>query len=398
MRFSRAIIIVLDSCGIGELPDAGRYGDEGSNTLPHIAETVGGVRLPTLARLGLGRIVPILGVEPVPRPDGAYGRLTERSPGKDSTTGHWELMGLILDRPFPTYPNGFPSEVIEAFEGTIGTRTLGNYAASGTQIIEDLGPEHQRTGYPIVYTSADSVFQIAAHEDVIAVDRLYAMCETARRVLTGEHAVSRVIARPFVGSPGRYTRTDRRRDFSLPPTGPTVLDAAVGAGYGVTGIGKIPDLFAGRGITDSVHTHDDLDGMAQTAQAMDRRDSGIIFTNLVDLDTKYGHRNDPEGYARDLEAIDAALPGVLRRLREADLLVVTADHGNDPTTPSTDHSREYTPLLLAGPRIRGGVSVGVRETFADVGATVAEALGIPWAGPGKSFLHEVEITNETRRE
>jgi phosphopentomutase len=392
--FSRAIIIVLDSCGIGELPDAGRYGDEGSSTLPHTAEAVGGVRLPTLERLGLGRIVPIRGVEPVPRPDGVFGRLTERSPGKDSTTGHWELMGVILDRPFPTYPNGFPSEVIEAFEGNVGTSILGNYAASGTQIIDDLGPEHQRTGYPIVYTSADSVFQIAAHEDVIPVARLYTMCETARRILTGPHAVSRVIARPFVGSPGHYLRTDRRRDFSLPPTGLTVLDAAVRAGCNVIGIGKIPDLFAGRGITDSVHTHDDLDGMTQTAQAMDRRDSGIIFTNLVDLDTKYGHRNDPEGYARDLEAIDAALPEVLRRFREADLLLITADHGNDPTTPSTDHSREYTPLLLAGPRVRGGVNVGVRKTFADVGATVAEALGIAWAGPGTSVLGEVTMTSE----
>jgi len=307
-------------------------------------------------------------------------------------------MGVILDRPFPTYPDGFPHEVIETFEGAIGTRTLGNYVASGTEIIDDLGPEHQRTGHPIVYTSADSVFQIAAHEDVIPVDRLYAMCEAARRILAGPHAVSRVIARPFVGSPRHYTRTDRRRDFSLPPTASTVLDAVVRAGWSVTGIGKIPDLFAGRGITDSVHTHDDLDGMAQTAQAMDRRDSGVIFTNLVDLDTKYGHRNDPEGYARDLEAIDGALPGVFRRLRETDLLIITADHGNDPTTPSTDHSREHTPLLLAGARVRGGVDVGVRETFADVGATVAEALGIEWTGPGTSMLGEVTMTSEVSRQ
>lgn len=398
MRFSRVVVIVLDSCGVGELPDAARYGDQGSSTLPHTAEAVGGLRLPTLERLGFGRIVPIRGVAPVPRPDGAFGRLRERSPGKDSTTGHWELMGVILDRPFPTYPQGFPREVIEAFERAAGTRTLGNYAASGTEIVDDLGPEHQRTGYPIVYTSADSVFQVAAHEAVIPVDRLYAMCESARRLLTGPHAVSRVIARPFVGSPGHYTRTDRRRDFSLPPTAPTVLDAAVRAGCPVTGIGKIPDLFAGRGITESVHTHDDLDGMAQTAQAMDRSRTGIIFTNLVDLDTKYGHRNDPEGYARDLEGIDGALPDVMHRLREADLLVITADHGNDPTTPSTDHSREHTPLLLAGPRVHGGVDVGVRETFADVGATVAEALGIDWSGPGASMLEAVTKTSEVSRQ
>ena len=396
--FSRVIIIVLDSCGIGELPDAGRYGDEGSSTLSHTAAAVGGVHLPALEQLGLGRIVPIRGVAPVPRPHGAFGKLSERSPGKDSTTGHWELMGVVLDRPFPTYPHGFPAEVIEAFERAIGTRTLGNYAASGTTIIDDLGPEHQRTGYPIVYTSADSVFQVAAHEEVTPVDRLYAMCETARGLLSGPHAVSRVIARPFVGSPGRYTRTDRRRDFSLPPTALTVLDAAVRAGCPVAGIGKIPDLFAGRGITESVHTHDDLDGMAQTAQAMDRAGSGIIFTNLVDLDTKYGHRNDPEGYARDLEAIDGALPDVMGRLGEADLLVITADHGNDPTTPSTDHSREFTPLLMAGPRVRGGVDVGVRETFADVGATVAEALGIAWSGPGTSMAGAVTKTSEVSRQ
>ncbi|HLA24764.1 MAG TPA: phosphopentomutase [bacterium] len=397
--FSRAVIIVLDSCGVGELPDAGRYGDEGSSTLPHTAEAVGGVHLPTLERLGLGRIVPIRGVDPVAHPEGAFGKLREQSPGKDTTTGHWELMGVLLDRPFPTYPHGFPDAVIEAFERGIGTKTLGNVVASGTEIIETLGPEHQRTGYPIVYTSADSVFQIAAHEGVIPIARLYAMCETARRILTGEHAVSRVIARPFLGVPGTYARTDRRRDFSLPPPAPTVLDAAVGAGYDVIGIGKIPDIFAGRGITRGVHTHDDLDGVSRTVQAMDQLTSGLIFTNLVDLDSKYGHRNDPAGYARDLEAIDAALPEVLRRAGEADLLVITADHGNDPTTPSTDHSREYTPLLLAGPRIRAGVDVGVRETFADVGATVAAALGIPWRGPGSSLLGAVAArTSEVSQE
>ena len=396
--FSRVVVIVLDSCGVGELPDAGRYGDEGSSTLPHTAEAVGGVRLPTLERLGLGRIVPIRGVEPVPRPEGAFGKLAERSPGKDTTTGHWELMGVILHRPFPTYPHGFPTAVIEAFERGIARKSLGNVVASGTEILGALGPEHQRTGYPIVYTSADSVFQIAAHEEVIPVDRLYAMCETARRILTGDHAVSRVIARPFVGGPGKYVRTDRRRDFSLPPPGPTVLDAAVGAGHDVVGIGKIPDIFAGRGVTRGVHIHDDLDGVAHTARAMDQLASGIIFTNLVDLDSKYGHRNDPAGYARGLEAIDTALPELLRRTGEADLLVITADHGNDPTTPSTDHSREYAPLLMAGPSVRAGVDVGVRQTFADVGATVAAALGIAWTGPGSSMIGAVARTSEVRWE
>ena len=385
-RFSRVIIIVLDSAGVGELPDAGRYGDEGSGTLPHTARAVGGLRVPQLEALGLGRIVPLEGVRPLPAPRGAYGKLAERSAGKDSTTGHWELMGVIVDRPFPTYPKGFPADLIAAFERAIRTSILGNEAASGTEIIARLGPEHQRTGYPIVYTSADSVFQVAAHEDVIPVQRLYEICLTARRLLTGPHAVSRVIARPFVGSPGAYTRTDRRRDFSLPPTAPTVLDAVTAQGLEVVGIGKISDLFAGRGVTRSIHTRDDLDGMAQTGAAMTVTARGIIFTNLVDLDSKFGHRNDPAGYARGLEAIDAALPQVMGRVRADDLVVITADHGNDPTTGSTDHAREYVPVLFGGPAVRGGVDLGVRSTFADVGATVADALAIPWEGPGTSVL------------
>ncbi|HTE02905.1 MAG TPA: phosphopentomutase, partial [bacterium] len=356
-RFTRIVIIVLDSAGVGELPDAGRYGDEGSSTLPHTARAVGGLRVPELEALGLGRIVSIEGVRPLPAPRGAYGKLAERSAGKDSTTGHWELMGVIVDRPFPTYPRGFPPDLIAAFERAIRTSTLGNEVASGTEIIARLGPEHQRTGYPIVYTSADSVFQVAAHEDVIPVQRLYEICLAARRLLTGPHAVSRVIARPFVGSPGAYTRTDRRRDFSLPPTAPTVLDAVTAQGLEVVGIGKISDLFAGRGVTRSIHTRDDLDGMAQTGAAMTSTARGIIFTNLVDLDSKFGHRNDPAGYARDLEAIDAALPQVMGRVRPDDLVVITADHGNDPTTGSTDHAREYVPVLFGGPAVRGGVDL-----------------------------------------
>jgi len=387
--FLRVVVIVLDSAGVGELPDAARYGDEGSATLPHTADAVGGLRLPTLETLGLGRIVPIRGVAAVDRPAGAFGKMREVSPGKDSTTGHWELMGIILDRPFPTYPRGFPQEVIRAFEERIGTKTLGNVVASGTELIDRLGPEHERTGYPIVYTSADSVFQVAAHEAVIPPDRLYEICRAARALLAGPHAVSRVIARPFVGSAGRYTRTDRRRDFSLPPVAPTVLDAAREAGLEVVGIGKIPDLFAGRGISRPVPTHDDLDGIRQTVRAMETTPRGLIFTNLVDLDTKYGHRNDPQGYARNLQAIDLGLSEVRERLRAEDLLVITADHGNDPTTPSTDHSREYAPVLVSGAGVTAGVDLGVRETFADVGATVAAALGIPWHGPGTSMLSAI---------
>jgi phosphopentomutase len=386
--FARVIIIVLDSAGVGALPDAGRYGDEGSSTLPHTAEAVGGLRLPRLGALGLGNIAPILGVPPVDHPRAAFGKMAERSPGKDTTTGHWELMGVILDRPFPTYPQAFPRELIARFEAAIGTRTLGNEVASGTEIIARLGPEHERTGYPIVYTSADSVFQVASHEEVIPVERLYAICRTARELLTGPHAVSRVIARPFTGRPGAYVRTDRRRDFSLPPVGRTVLDAAVAAGYEVVGVGKIPDIFAGRGVTRGVHTRDDLDGLARTVEAMAETRRGIIFTNLVDLDSRYGHRNDPVGYARDLEAIDAALPDVLGRMAADDLVIITADHGNDPTTPSTDHSREHVPLLIAGPRVRP-VDLGLRPTFADVGATVAEALGLEWSGPGTSVLDQI---------
>ena len=385
-RLLRCVVVVLDGLGVGELPDADLYRDRGSATLQNTARAVGGLHLPTLQRLGLGNVVPVAGVPPADRPAAAFGRMAERSPGKDSTTGHWELAGVHLDRPFPTYPHGFPREVIEAFEREAGTRVLGNRPASGTQILEELGPEHLRTGYPIVYTSADSVFQIAAHEEVIPVDRLYELCRIARRILQGQHAVSRVIARPFVGKPGAFVRTPRRKDFSLEPPRATVLDRLTEAGYPVWTVGKVADLFAGRGVARSVPSQDDVDGVRRTAQLLAELPRGLLFTTLVDLDTKYGHRNDPVGYARDLEAIDAALPDLLAALREGDLLVLTADHGNDPTTPSTDHSREYVPVLAWGPGLRAGVDLGTRETFSDVGATVAEALGVPWDGPGRSFL------------
>lgn len=388
-RPDRVLVLVLDGCGVGAAPDAARYGDEGSSTLPHTAAARGGLRLPVLGRLGLGRLGTIAGVPPAPHPEGAYGTMVEVSPGKDSTTGHWELMGLILDRAFPTYPRGFPPEIIDPFEARIGRRVLGNRPASGTAIIAELGEEHVYTGRPIVYTSADSVFQIAAHEAVIPVDELYRECAAARAILTGPHAVSRVIARPFVGEPGHFIRTDRRRDFSVPPPKVTVLDRLAAGGVPVIGVGKIADLFAGRGITAAVHTHDDMDGLTQTARALEGVERGLVFTNLVDLDTLYGHRNDPEGYGADLERIDARLDEILRRLSPAGLGIITADHGNDPTTASTDHSREIVPLLAAGPDVRAGVDLGVRRTFADVGATVAAALGVPGPDAGTSFLDQI---------
>lgn len=381
----RALVLVLDGCGIGGAPDAAAYGDEGSNTLGNIARAVGGLRVPNLERLGLGVLADLAGVRPVHDHAAAVGRLRQRSAGKDSTTGHWELAGVIVPTAFPTYPGGFPSEIIEAFARAIGRRPIGNVAASGTEIIKALGGEHMRTGSPIVYTSADSVFQIAAHEEVVPVEQLYTWCRAARAILTGEHAVSRVIARPFVGSPGAFRRSDRRRDFSLPPPGPTLLDALSGAGLEVVGIGKAEDLFAGRGLTRSVHTHDDLDGIARTSEALRNLSRGLVMTTLVDFDTVYGHRNNIEGFARHLEAVDARLQEILQTCRAGDLLVITADHGNDPTTPSTDHSREQVPVLVWGPDRPGGRRLGVRETFADVAATLTEAMGVPWSGSGRSF-------------
>lgn len=377
-------IVVLDGTGIGALPDAGRYGDEGSNTLGNLSEAVGGLKVPHLQQLGLGNIGPIKGVPPATKPVAAWGKMAERSPGKDTTTGHWEIAGVILDRPFPVYPNGFPPEIITAFEKRIGRRVLGNKPASGTAIIEELGAEHMRTGYPIVYTSADSVFQIAAHEEVIPVAELYRMCEIARSILTGEHAVARVIARPFVGQPGNFRRTERRHDFSLPPPRPTLLEALTARGYTVAGIGKVSDIFAGRGITQSIPVKNNTENIRRTIEAVREMVPGIVFTNLVDFDTLYGHRNDPVGFARALEEFDAALPELMAAVAPDGALFITADHGCDPTTPSTDHSREYVPLLVWGPRLRGGVALGVRATFADVAATIAEFFGFTW-DVGESF-------------
>jgi len=385
--FPRVILIVLDSVGVGELPDATLYRDEGSNTLGNLARVVP-LRVPTLRSLGLGNLVDIGGL-PATQPAGAFGRLAEVSPGKDSVTGHWELMGIVLERAFPTFPAGFPGEVIAEFERRIGRPSLGNVVASGTEIIDRLGPEHVRSGYPIVYTSADSVFQIAAHEDIVPVPELYRMCEIAFELVGLGMGVGRVIARPFVGTPGSFKRTANRHDYALDPTAETVLDGLTGQGTRVVAIGKVNDLFAGRGIAKAVHTSSDADGMHQLESILGQEAEGLIFANLVDFDVLYGHRNDPAGYAANLEEFDTWLAGFLPRLAPRDLLVITADHGNDPTTPSTDHSREHVPILIAGGGVRRGLDLGTRSTFADLGQTLAENFGVAPLAHGRSFLQEI---------
>ncbi|KKC30472.1 phosphopentomutase [Caldanaerobacter subterraneus] len=386
----RVILIVLDSVGVGELPDAYKFGDEGTNTLGHVVEKTG-IKLPTMEKLGLGNIIPLKTVAPNPNAIGAYGKMAEKSAGKDTTTGHWEIAGLIVEKPFPTYPEGFPKEIIEEFEKRIGRKVLGNKPASGTEIIKELGEEHIKTGYPIVYTSADSVFQIATHEEVIPLEELYRMCEIAREILKGDHAVGRVIARPFIGSPGNFVRTANRRDFSLKPFGPTVLDMLKEAGYQVYAVGKIEDIFAGQGITDSVHTGNNDEGITATIEAMDAVKKGIIFTNLVDFDMVYGHRNDVNGYAKALKHFDERLPEIMLRLKEEDLLIITADHGCDPTTPGTDHTREYVPLLVYSPSMKEGRDLGLRKTYADVAATIAEIFNVGPIRTGTSFLRELPL-------
>jgi phosphopentomutase len=383
---SRVVLIVMDSVGIGELPDAGVYGDTGSNTVRNIAREVP-LRVPTLRSFGLSKLVDMGGA--APDAAGAYGRMAEQSPGKDSVTGHWEMMGLVLDRPFPTFPAGFSAELIQEFERRIGRRSLGNTVASGTGIIDALGEEHMRTGFPIVYTSADSVFQIAAHESIIPIPELYRICEVAFDLAGRGLGVGRVIARPFVGEPGAFVRTANRHDYALEPFGDTLLDRLKKAGHPVVAVGKIRDLFAGRGVTKAIHTVSDDDGMDAIAREMREASGGLIFANLVDFDAKYGHRNDVAGYAENLERFDARLAGVYARLRPGDVLMVTADHGNDPTTPSTDHAREYVPVLLAGAPVRPNVDLGTRSTFADLGQTLAEIFGVQALDHGTSFLSEV---------
>jgi phosphopentomutase len=385
----RVFLIVLDGVGIGALPDAADYGDAGSHTLRHVAEAVHGLRLPSLERLGLGRIDDVPGLRPLVSPSGAWGRLRERSPGKDSTTGHWELAGIVLDRAFPTYPHGFPEGLLARWCERTGRGWLGNVAASGTEIISRLGDEHRRTGSFIVYTSADSVFQVAAHEGTVPLDELYRACTIARDLLQGEHGVGRVIARPFETTDEGYRRTARRRDFSLPPPATTLLDRLTEAGQPVITVGKVDELFAGRGVTDAIHTANNQEGEQVLVDLARQPGAGLVFANLVDFDQQYGHRNDPVGFARALEQFDGRFHEILGHLRAGDLCMVTADHGNDPTTPSTDHSREYVPLLGAGPRVRPGVDLGTRESFADVAATLAELFGVPRPTTGRSFLREM---------
>ena len=383
----RAAIIVLDGVGAGGAPDAADYGDEGSDTLGNLARAVGGMTLPSLQALGLGNVLPIEGVPPADTPWAAWGTMRPRSAGKDSTTGHWEIAGIVLDRPFPTYPHGFPPEIIDAFSKATGRPVLANSTGSGTEMIARHGEESVRRGAWIVYTSADSVFQVAAHEQAIPLDELYAACEVARRILVPPHDVSRVIARPFEGERGAYRRTPNRRDFSIEPPGDTLLDALASVGLDRRGVGKVDDLFAGRGIA-AQHTSSNAEGIAAIASALGEMDGGLLFANLVDFDQRWGHRNDAPGFYEGLREFDAALPGLLAHLREDDLLFLTADHGNDPTTPSTDHSRERVPLLAIGGAVHPR-SLGERETFADLGATVADWLMVPFRGAGRSFLPEL---------
>ena len=385
----RIIIIVLDSVGIGELPDAYKFGDEGSNTLVNTAKAVGGLNVPNLESFGLGKIGDIPGVSKEVDAKAFYGKMIEASAAKDTTSGHWEIMGVITEKPFPTYPKGFPDDVIKAFTTAIGRPILGNKTASGTEIIKELGEEHIRTGYPIVYTSADSVFQIAACEDVIPIESLYEMCDCARDILKGEHNVGRVIARPFIEENGIYTRTERRRDFSLLPPEETVLDKAVKKGYEVVGVGKIGDIFAHRGLTREIHATNNRDGVLKTIESIREDFKGIIFTNLIDFDMKYGHRNNPEGYAEALESFDKSLPEIVDALKAGDVIIITADHGCDPTTLSTDHSREYVPLLVFGKKLNKPGSLGIRNSFADIGATVSEALLESRLDKGESFFTEL---------
>lgn len=384
MTARRAIILVLDGVGIGAAPDAAHYGDVGSDTLGNVARAVGGMRLPNLARAGLGRIAPLAGVEPVLDPAGAWGLMVPKSAGKDSTAGHWEIAGVHLAQPFPTYPHGFPAEIVTEFARRTGRPVIGNVVGSGTDVLDRFAEEHQRTGAWILYTSADSVFQVAAHEGTVPLAELYAACDTARAMLVAPHDVSRVIARPFVGDPGAWARTPNRRDVSIAPPAETLLDALAAAGVPRNGVGKVDDLFARRGL-EGGHTRDNADGIRRIQEWQSRGPDGLLFCNLVDFDQLYGHRNDVPGFYQALCEFDAALPTLIAALREDDLLFITADHGNDPTTPSTDHARECVPLLALGPRVRA-VDLGRRATFSDLGATVAEWLGVGFRGQGTSFL------------
>ncbi len=386
----RAIILIIDGVGIGELPDADQYQDRGSNTLANLARHFNGLKLPNLERLGIGKIHPILGIQSDLKAEANYGKMAEISPGKDSTTGHWELAGLILKEPFPVYPNGFPEEILNEFTRRTGYEVLGNKPASGTEIIKELGEEHLRTGKLIVYTSADSVFQIAAHQDVVPLEKLYEICKIAREILTGKHAVARVIARPFVGKSAEdFVRTPYRKDFSIKPFSKTILQILSENGWPTVGIGKINDLYAHTGIRKTVKTKNNQEVMQAILKELNETNSGLIMANLVDFDMLWGHRNDPEGFYKGLKQFDSWLPELEKSMAREDMVIITADHGNDPTTPSTDHSREYVPLLVFGNELKQDVNLGVRETFADVQATLSEYFDVPGTGNGKSFMSQI---------
>lgn len=390
-KLRRAILVVLDGVGAGANPDAHNYGDDGASSLEHCAQAVGGLELPNLGDIGLGNITPILGTPPTDHAEGSFGRMAEAGAGKDSTTGHWEMTGVVLRKPLPTYPHGFPPDVVSHFEQLIGRKVLGNKAASGTEIIQELGDEHVRTGRPILYTSADSVFQVAAHQEVIPLEELYHMCQLARGMLTGDHAVGRVIARPFIGTSGHYVRTEHRRDFSLAPLGTTLLDVLKESGRDVIGIGKIEDLFAGRGLTQRDHTETNRGGMAVTLRYLDRDFEGLLFVNLVEFDMLWGHRRDSQGYANALRDVDDWFAQVRQAMRPDDVIFFTGDHGVDPTYRGTDHTREMVPLLAYGEPVRAGVNLGVRSTFADLGQTLAQAFGVGPLEAGTSFAGEVGL-------
>ncbi|HBF36477.1 MAG TPA: phosphopentomutase [Firmicutes bacterium] len=388
MKTKRVFLIVLDSVGVGALPDAVAYGDQGSNTVGNIAKVLGGLNLPHMEAAGLGKLTAIQGVS-ADAEGKIFGKMAERSAGKDTTTGHWEMAGLILEKPFPVYPHGFPPEIITEFSRKTGHGVIGNKAASGTEIIVELGAEHLRSKDLIVYTSADSVFQIAAHEEIVPLDQLYQYCEIARKMLQGEHAVGRVIARPFLGKPGSFYRTPGRKDFSLEPFSETVLDRLKAAKFTVYGVGKIEDIFCWQGLTQSNHTHNNPETLAFVSELIERDFEGLVFVNCVDFDMLYGHRNDPKGYGQALQEFDAWLGQNLPKLREGDWMIITGDHGCDPTTPSTDHSREFTPLLIVGPGLPVGVNLGIRNTFADIAATLCKCFNLESWPVGEEFASRI---------
>ena len=386
---SRVIWMVIDSVGIGALPDSQKFGDVNVDTLGNIVRSCKGIKIPNMIKLGLANIEGVDSLENIESPIGCYGRCSEVSKGKDTTTGHWEMTGVLVETPFKTFENGFPKDIIEEFERRSNRKVIGNKPASGTAILDELGEQHMNTGEVIVYTSADSVFQIAAHEEIVSLDELYKMCEIAREIMMGDNAVARIIARPFIGKPGAFERTSNRRDYSLSPFEDTVLDNIKKSNLDVIGIGKIEDIFNKQGITEAIHTHDNMDGVDQTINYMKKETKGLIFTNLVDFDSKYGHRRDVEGYKNALEEFDARIPEILENMNDDDVLIINSDHGNDPTYKGTDHTREYIPVLVYGKNLKSGLNLGTRNSFADIGATVADILNVEMPKHGQSFKKEI---------